>query len=129
MLKNTLILPDSDARLAAGLLQDAIDTLDVILMMVFGRSPEATEVVGWADRLCDKTRLESGGTIRRVVWIRSPDSKSVQSVLEGVTLDGPTLPLVAVLNFHDELRGTILVEEEVRPVILERFFLKGGETD
>ena len=129
MLKNTLILPDSDARLAAGMLQDAIDTLDVILMMVFGRSPEATEAVGWADRLCDKTRLESGTTIRRVVWIRSPESKSVRTVLEGVTLDGSTLPLVAVFNFHDELRGTILFEEEVRPVILERFFLKGGETD
>ena len=127
MLRNTLILPESDARLAARKLDDAIDALDVILMLVFGKGAQAEQIVEWADGLCEKTRTAGGSTVRRVVWIRKPESASIQKVLRRV-IDGD-LPLVAVLNFHDELKGTMNSGDPIRPLTLERLFLRGGETD
>ncbi len=127
MLRNTLILPDKDARLAARMLKDAIDALDVILMLVFGKGAQAEQIVEWADRLCEKTRTAGGSTVRRVVWIRNPESESIRKVLSTVFDSGP--PLVAVLNFHDKLKGTMNAGDTIRPLTLERLFLRGGETD
>ena len=128
MLKNTLILPESDVRLAAKLLQDAIDALDVILMLVFGKTDQSRQTVGWVDQLCDKTRLSDGSmNIRRAVWIRDAGSVSVQNVLLPIVGARP-FPHAAVLNFHDKLRGKIMPGEAVSPLKLELLFLKGHET-
>lgn len=127
MLRNTLILPESDARLAASMLQDAIDRLDVILMIVFGKGDEVLQIVDWADQLCEKTRIGDAATIRHVVWVRDAQSTSVRNVLAPL-VDLDELPRALVLNFHDQVRGTIAQGETARPLHLERLFLLGGET-
>lgn len=127
MLRNTLILPETDASLAARNLKDAIDALDVILMLVFGKASQAQQIVEWADRLCEKTRTAGGATVRKVVWIRNdPVPAPIRNVLSGIIKGAP--PLVAVLNFHDELRGTMAAGNTIDPVRLELLFLRGGET-
>ena len=127
MLKNTLILPESDARLASTMLQEAIDRLDVILMLIFGKGEDVLRIVEWADQLCEKTRISETATVRRIVWIRNIQPLSIQAVLDSL-IDVAAPPRVAVLNFHDQLRGTLAVGETARPLQLERLFLKGGET-
>lgn len=60
-----MILPERDARLTARILEAAIDSLDVILMLIFGKGAQAEKIVEWADRLCEKTRTAGGSTVRR----------------------------------------------------------------
>ena len=124
MLKNTLILPEGDARLAAKLAHEAINALDVILMFIFGKDAVAKQAVEWADQLCNKASVSESFNMRRVVWVRDTSSASVREVLHPV-LGNPPYPLAAVLNFHDEKRGEILEGGEVTPIKLERLFLKG----
>ena len=70
MLENTLILPETDARFAAELLAEAVEDLDVVLMLVFGKDETAKQIVRWADLLCSKTSVGPGTNLRKVVWIR-----------------------------------------------------------
>ena len=65
MLRNTLILPESDARLAAKMLQEAIDRLDVILMMVFGKGDDVLQIVEWADQLPEACVQQHGSSTLR----------------------------------------------------------------
>ncbi len=126
MLKNTLILPDGDAKLAGRMLQDAIDDLDVVLMLIFGTADPAEKVVKWADKLCDKGRFAEDKSLRRAVWIRKPGVKPVTDVLKKILPDAP--PFVAVLNFHDEVKATLNREDKITPILLEKAFLKGFQT-
>jgi hypothetical protein len=126
MLKHTLILPDTNARLSARLLREAVDALDVILMLVFGKGPEAEQIVRWADQLCAKTETASGVNVRRVVWIRDASRRAVRDILDPLVGAGD-LPSVAVLNFHDQLKGSIAPGESVNPIKLELLFAKGHE--
>lgn len=127
MLRNTLIVPETDARLAAKLIREAIDALDVILMFVFGKDAHTQQTVEWADQLCNKTRISDTVNSRRVVWIRNPAPASVIAALNPI-LGGPPFPRVAVLNFYDRLMGTISEGEMIDPIQLEKLFLKGGMT-
>ncbi len=134
MLKNTLILPEDNARLAARLLREAIDALDVVLMLVFGKDAEAEQIAGWADQLADKTRVSDTFNIRRVVWIRAARSKAVRDVLgslretDGDRLDVDDLPRVAILDFHDRVRQTIARGDPVDPIKLELLYLEGQKS-
>jgi hypothetical protein len=124
MLKNTLILPESDAKLAASLLWEAIESLDVVLMLVIGKDGDQEQVVRWADALCQKTRVNESINLRHVVWVRKPDVKPVRQILDPILGEGQR-PIVAVLNFHDELRTTIGKTAKIRPLLLENAFAKG----
>jgi hypothetical protein len=126
MLKNTLILPTDDPDLAARLLRQAIDDLDVILMLVFGTGADVEQIVAWADQLCNKSNFGIGN-FRRVVWI--PDlGQPVRDVLAPIfTAAGVgALPRVAVLNFHDVLKATLTDQDPIGPIVLEKAFLQGG---
>jgi hypothetical protein len=126
MLKNTLILPTDDPELAARLLQQAIDDLDVILMLVFGMGADVEQIVAWADQLCNKSNFGIGN-FRRVVWI--PDlSQPVRDVLAPIFVAAgvETEPLVAVLNFHDVLKASLTPQDAIGPIVLEKVFLQGG---
>jgi len=132
MLRNTLILPADDPQLTAKLLHDAIADLDVVLMLVFGTSDLARHIVDNADQLANKTRLETGGNLRRVVWVHDP--KALAEVEEFGKLfndilaeAGGQLPLVAVLNFHDRVMGAIRPGEPTNPTALELLFFRGHE--
>ncbi|HEY0159539.1 MAG TPA: hypothetical protein VGF28_19790 [Thermoanaerobaculia bacterium] len=122
MLRNTLILP-LDEALAAQLLQSAVEDLDVVLMLILGESERVMQLVEWADQLANKTSTASGNNLRRVVWIRQPDT--IAARLAGILGDQP-LPTVAVLNFHDEVRERLVDDgQNITPITLERAFLRG----
>lgn len=123
MLGNTLILPESDARLAVRLLRDAVDALDVVLMLVFGKDDRATQVATWCDRLCNKTATPDGN-LRHVVWIRDTSTTTVESAVAELIGDEP-FPRAAVLNFFDEHRGSLTDDDRIDPIELEKLFLKG----
>lgn len=128
MLRNTLILPDNDARLAAELVREAIDTLDVILMFVFGKDDHAKQIVDWADQLADRTNFSESVSVRHVVWVRFADRESVPATLRtelDTVFGGGEYPLVGVLNFHDQLKGSLSNTDDVDPIALEKLFLKG----
>jgi hypothetical protein len=122
MLKNTLILPTDDDAQAAKLLRDAINDLDVILMLVFGTGATIDQIVTWADQLCNKTNV-GGVMVRRVVWVKAAGA-AVGQVLTPIVGGAP--PMVAVLGFHDDVKATIATGGAVDPVILEQAFLQGG---
>lgn len=122
MLSNTLILPESDARLAKQLLRDAIDNLDVVLMLVIGKDGHAPQIVEWADKLARKTRTPDGN-LRRVVWIRDLSATSMKKTVREIV--GDPLPRVAVLNFFDSLKATLHDSDRIEPIELELAFLKG----
>jgi hypothetical protein len=133
MLRNTLILPADNAQLAAKLLRDAIADLDVVLMLVLGTSDSAERAVGFADQLSNKTRLETGGNLRRVVWVHDPQALAQREEFRKLFTDildesGGQLPLVAVLNFHDLVKGAIEPGEPANPTALELMFLRGQGT-
>jgi hypothetical protein len=123
MLNNTLILPETDSRLAVQLLRDAIHKLDVVLMLVLGKDDRAHEIVQWADQLCVKTATPDGN-LRKVVWIRALSTATMTDALHGYLGDGP-LPRVAVFNFFDEVKATLTEQDTIDPVTLELAFLKG----
>jgi hypothetical protein len=132
MLRHTLILPETDVRYAARLFRDAIDALDTVLMLAFGKDDRSKQIVAWADRLADKTGAVAtlvGTTMvfnpRHVVWIRDPDPASLREVLTPIL--GPELPRVAVLNFHDVLKGRLEEQDTIDPVALELLFAKGHQ--
>ena len=123
MLKNTLILPENDGVLAAKLLQEAIDDLDVVLMLVFGKDERIQTVVEWADKLCNKTRIDETYNVRHVVWIMNPKQKEVTGILKPIL--GDKSPIIAVLNFHDKLSGSIDDSAKINPLKLAIEFAKG----
>ena len=123
MWRNTLILPESNGRLAAEILAAAIHALDVVLMLVIGKGPEVEQIVGWADKLCRKTQT-SDGNLRKVVWIRDVSSRAVREQLEAVLGHGE-LPRVAVLNFFDSEMARLNDGDRMDPVALERAFALG----
>jgi hypothetical protein len=129
MLRHTLILPESDAKLAGEMLRDALDDLDVVLMLVIGKGTDAAEVarieqiVDWADRLCNKTQIDATTNLRRVVWVRKPEVAPVKKILD--PLLGAAPPLIAVLNFHDEVRGKLTLGQKISPLTMEVEFAKG----
>jgi hypothetical protein len=122
MLRNTLILPE-DKNLAIKLLDDAIADLGVVLMLVIGNTERITQLVTWADQLCDKTATAQGNNVRRVIWIRDPSTLGSRlRKLLGTT----ATPTVAVLNFHDEVKERLVDDSKsITPVTLELAFLKG----
>ncbi len=124
MLSNTLILPESDARLAVRLLADAIDDLDVVLMLIFGRDERAERIVHWADQLANKTKIGDTHNLRHVIWVRRDDSVLLGEKLAEIVGPGD-LPSVAVLDFHDKLRHRIEPDAPVDPLTLELAFLEG----
>jgi hypothetical protein len=123
VLRNTLILPPDDAT-AAKLLSEAISDLNVILMLVLGVNG-TDQVVGWADQLCEKTKLSDGTNARHVVWVQNPDLPSVRTILSPIL--GSTIPIVAVLNFYDKLMATLDDISEIDPIALELAFVDGGK--
>ena len=122
MLKNTLILPE-DGALAGKYLSDAIADLDVILMMILGKDDKLTQIVEWADQLCNKTRVSDTFNARKVVWIRNPEQAEVGAILKPIL--GDKKAVVAVLNFHDKLTGTLNDIDKINPLKLELEFAKG----
>jgi hypothetical protein len=129
MLKNTLILPAEagDGALSARLLREAIDALGVVVMLIFGRDPKVEEIVGWADQLCEKFQMTPSVNLRRVVWIRNGEVPEVRAVLKTLELS-PPLPRVAVLNFFDEVKATLVDGDDIDPIVLEIAFMKGHAT-
>ena len=130
MLRNTLILPADNPNLAAKLLRDAIADLDVTLMLVFGVAEPAGEVVQVADQLANKTPTAGGGNLRRVVWVHDPAALEATNEFKGLFArirqeTGGPLPLVAVLNFHDQVRGVIRPGERTNPTALELLYVQG----
>jgi len=123
MLRNTLILPPDDAT-AGKLLSEAISDLNVILMLVLGVNG-TDQVVGWADQLCEKTKLSDGTNARHVVWVQNPDLPSVRTIISPIL--GSTTPIVAVLNFYDKLMVTLDDISEIDPIALELAFVEGGK--
>jgi hypothetical protein len=130
VLRNTLILPADNVRLAAQLLHDAIGDLDVVLMLIFGTGPDVTQIVVFADQLANKTRMDVGGNLRRVVWIA--DAAALEGTGEFPQLFADirakargALPLAAVLNFHDKVMAAIAVDQLADPIKLELLFLEG----
>jgi len=123
MLKNTLILPGNDDALAGHLLAGAIADLNVILMLILGDG-SLQQIVGWADQLCEKTKLSNGANARHVIWVHDPQLPSVHSILSPIL--GTTAPVVAVLNFYDKLMATLDDSGDIDPLTLEMAFLKGG---
>jgi hypothetical protein len=126
MLKNTLILPTVNPELAARLLRQAIDDLDVILMLVFGVGADVEQIVAWADQLCNKSNFGMGN-FRRVVWIPElgqPVREILAPIFSAASVEA--LPLVAVLNFHDVLKATLSGQDTIGPIVLEKAFLQGG---
>lgn len=122
MLRNTLILPVDEA-LANQLLDRAIEDLDVVLMFILGNSERIMQLVTWADQLANKTATAAGTNLRRVVWIRQPET--VAAKLASIFGEQP-LPTVAVLNFHDEVRERLVDDgQNITPITLERAFLRG----
>ena len=128
MLRHTLVLPESDARLAAKMLQQAIEALDVVLLLIFGKDDDAERAVQWADQLAARTQVEGGQNLRRVVWLRDTGSVAQQQVLGSVQLAEP-LPRMAILNFHDRVRGRIEKGQNFDPLKIELLFLSGQQTE
>jgi hypothetical protein len=132
MLRHTLILPETDARYAAQLLRDAIDALDTVLMLAFGKDDRAKQIVVWSDQLAAKTGAVStmvGTTMvfnpRHVVWIRDPEPASLRDVLTPIL--GTKIPRAAVLNFFDRLKGRLEEQDTIDPIELEVLFAKGHQ--
>ena len=128
MLRNTLILPESDARLAARLLQEAVDALDLVLMLVVGKDEESVKAVEWADRLSMRTLLPDGRNPRKVVWVRDVSSATLEGALRGLLGEGD-LPRIFVLNFHDVVQGKVGVGERFNPLALELLFLRAQQVE
>lgn len=124
MLDDTLILPESDGRLAARLFRDAVEALDIVLMLVFGKDDRATQIVTWADRLCKKTQT-ADGNLRMVVWFRDTSTQAVMAELARVLDSIDPLPRVAVLNFFDVEKARLIDDDAIDPIQLELAFLKG----
>jgi hypothetical protein len=124
MLRNTLILPSTDAGLAARLFQEAIEDLDVVLMLIVGEGPRIEQLVAWADQLANKTMAMSVN-VRRVVWIRDPHAIAEQL---SALLGSDPLPTITVLNFHDQVKDRLVDDgQNLVPLMLERSFLRGFE--
>ena len=126
MYKNTLILTESDAKLAAEMLRKAIDDLNVVLMLVIGKDAKTKQIVDWADKLADKGRITGDYNLRQVVWIRKPDVAPVREILDAIL--GEPRVVVAVLNFHDKVVATLNESDTIDPLTLEGLFLKGHKT-
>lgn len=121
MLKHTLILPTGDPKLAARLLGEALEDLAVVPMLIFGKGAEAEQCVKWADQLASRT---SGASFRRVIWIRENPSQEVAAVLG--TLKGLSpAAVLAVVNFHQDVKAEFTSWAGLDPIELEAAFMKG----
>lgn len=125
MLKNTLVLPDkvSDGALARRLLIEAIEALDVVLMLVLGKDQRAEQIVGWADQLCAKMQVTPSINLRRVVWIREHGVKEIDGILQQIL--GKERPRVVVLGFHDDVKAKLQEKDIIDPLALEKAFALG----
>jgi hypothetical protein len=124
MLENTLILPETDARLAAQLFRDSVESLNHVLLLVFGKDERSRQLVEWADKLARKTRVSGTFNPRRVVWIRDDSSATLRKELDPI-LGVDVTPRVAMLNFHDKLEVVLNEGDVIDPVALEKAFAKG----
>lgn len=127
MYRHTLVLPETDPDWSAAALEHLLRDFRLITMMVFGASGRAPEVVGWADMLAEREQVPAPGGgvtfVRHVVWVRDPSAAALQPII-GPVLAATPIPLVAVLNFGDQLRARI----DAGPVTvldLENAFLRG----
>lgn len=121
MLKHTLILPAGDSKLAARLLREALEDLAVVPMLIFGKGPEAEQRVKWADQLASRT---TGESFRRVIWIRENPPQAVAAVLGTLKGLSPTAVL-AVVNFHQDVKAEFTSWSGLGPIELEAAFMKG----
>jgi hypothetical protein len=67
-----------------------------------------------------------------VVWVHDPQALAQREEFRKLFKDildeaGGQLPLVAVLNFHDRLKGAIRPGEPTNPTALELMFARGLE--
>lgn len=124
MLENTLVLPETDARLAAKMFRDAVESLNHVLMLVFGKDETSQKIVEWADKLARKTRASATYNPRRVVWIRDDSPATLRKELDPILGVGVT-PRVAMLNFHDRVAALLQAGDTIDPVELELAFAKG----
>lgn len=122
MLSRTLILPENDSRLSHRMLREAIDDLEVVLMLVIGKDDRAKQIVEWADKLAKKTATPDGN-LRSVVWIRELSSATMKNAV--TDLAGTPLPRVVVLNFFDKVAKTLMDKDVIDPLELELAFLEG----
>ena len=137
MLRNTTIVPETDARAAARMIREAIGSLDVVLMMLFGKGPagerldengvlkpcKMDDVVDTADQLCKKTQI-GAINMRHVIWVRDLGPQSIQEVLKPFVDDFTSPPVGVVLNFHDKKMATI-TKQDLEPFEMEMAFAKG----
>ena len=123
MLKFTLILPTDDDEQAEKLLKDAIDDLNVILMLIISGDSQWVE---WADQLAAKgagNALRSA--FRRVVWIRQAGPRVAACLVKCLEGRNPPATGVMALNFHDKVCA-VLQPNEIEPLSLEEAFIKGN---
>jgi len=114
--------PEDDAP-AVRLLEHALGLPEVVHLMVLGRDARATQIVGWAQALCERGSGAGRGPERRVLWIRDPDLPEVRMFL--AMLLWLPLPRVAVLTARDWVRVRIAEDEPIDEEVLERAFRRG----
>ena len=104
-------------------LERALETPDVVFMLVLGDDERAAQVVGQAYPLCVGTEGPGRGPERRIIWIRDPGHSAV-GVFLTILLWLP-LPRVAVLNSRQWVRARIAEHEQIDERALEQAF-RGG---
>lgn len=128
MLRNTLIVPETDARAAAKMIKNAIDALDVVLMILLGKGSVTDElkmddVVNIADQLCKKTQVGAYNA-RHVIWVRDTTPQSIQEVLAPLLEGVNGTPIGIVLNFHNQ-RKSVITKDKLEPFEMEMAFAAG----
>jgi hypothetical protein len=128
-----LVLDDEDPGLAAQLFQEVLDIRDITTMLVFGTGPDAQRAATLADQLSFRGLLGDGSSFRRVIWVLDATALSqVDSLRElfaaiVAQADG-LLPLAAVLDTKDRVRGAIKAGSRFDALELEKLFLQGDAT-
>lgn len=124
-LMHVMVLPEGndDGAWAVQQLERALETPDILFMLVLGDDERAAQIVGWAASLCIGTGAPGGGLERRVFWIRDP-GRSAVGVFLAMLLWLP-LPRVAVLNSREWVRVRIAEHEEIDAEVLEQAFRRG----
>ena len=132
-MANMLVLDDEDPGLAATLFKEVLDIRDITTMLVFGTGPDAQRAATLADQLSFRGLLGDGTSFRRVIWVLDATALSqIDSLRElfaaiVAQADG-VLPLAAVLDTKDRVRGAIKAGSPFDALELERLFLRGDAT-
>ena len=132
-MANMLVLDDEDPVLAAQLFREVLDIRDITTMLVFGNGPDAQRAATLADQLAFRGLLGDGTSFRRVVWVLDATALSeVDSLRElfaaiVARADG-LLPLAAVLDTRDRVRGAIKAGHPFDALALENLYLQGDAT-